>query len=153
MNTDLRSILSSARGPMPLAPAGGPMPLNTNTLRSPSDTRSDQADFAGILGIANRVTPDDEGPTHAAQARQTAEEFVSKVFIEPMLAQVRESNQSPPPFGPGDGEKQFAGLIDAQRALELVRSASWPIVDRLTSDMLKAVRPTDDATPVARTSL
>lgn len=101
---------------------------------------SSRSDFASIMGIANRgIGADGDEPLDAAdKAKKVAEEFVAKVFIEPMLKQARESNKEAPPFGPGQGEKQFSSLIDAQRSLDLVRSASWPIVDRLASDMTRA---------------
>ena len=96
-----------------------------------------QSDFASVLGIQNRVDHADAG-TPEEQAKRIAEEFVAKVFIAPVLKEVRESNDTPPPFGPGPGEKQFAGVMDAQRASEMVRSASWPIVDRLAADMTRS---------------
>jgi hypothetical protein len=98
---------------------------------------SRQADFASVLGIENRLTPR-AGGTPEDEARAVAEGFVAKVFIEPMLALARESNDQPPPFGPGPGEKQFGSLIDAQRSLEMVRSARWGIVERLAGDLTRA---------------
>ena len=89
-----------------------------------------------MLGIENRLarTPR-ESPEQ--EARRTAEELVSKVLVEPVFAQMRASNNATPPFGPAPGEKEFAPLVDAQRALELVRSARWPLVDRLASDLTR----------------
>ncbi|MBZ0171129.1 MAG: hypothetical protein K8E66_01990 [Phycisphaerales bacterium] len=102
----------------------------------PSAARA-QADFASILGIADRGVRDGtDNPV--AQAREAAEQFVAKVFIEPALAISRESSDLPPPFGAGSGEKQFSSLMDAQRAMDLVRSSEWPIVDRLVRDMTRA---------------
>lgn len=95
-----------------------------------------QTDFASIMGMQNRVSHAGDGTT-SEKARQAAQEFVAKVFIEPMLKQVRDSNHTPPPFGPGPGEKQFGSMIDAQRSIDLVRSASWPIVDRLAADLTR----------------
>lgn len=105
-----------------------------------SSRSSSQTDFASIMGVADRgVRAKADGQSAATnEARQAAEAFVAKVFIEPLLKQARESNKEAPPFGPGQGEKQFASLIDAQRSLDLVRSASWPIVDRLTADLSRA---------------
>lgn len=101
---------------------------------------SSRSDFASIMGVADRGVGahGNEPVDAAAKAKKVAEEFVAKVFIEPMLKQARDTNKEPPPFGPGQGEKQFSSLIDAQRSLDLVRSASWPIVDRLASDMTRA---------------
>ena len=95
------------------------------------------ADFAAVLGIAQRGVA--TGPSDAAgRARDAAERLVAKVLVEPVLASERASNAQPPPFGPGPGEKQFSGLIDAQRALDLVRSGNWAIVDRLAGDLARA---------------
>lgn len=103
-----------------------------------------RADFASILGIDQRVVARAGG---GDETRDAAEQFVAKAFIEPALAIARESNRLPPPLGPGNAEKQFASLIDAQRAMDLVRSTRWPIVDRLVSDLRR--EPTAD---VARAS-
>lgn len=102
----------------------------------PSAARA-QADFASILGIADRGVRGGADDS-AAQSREAAEQFVAKVFIEPALAISRESSDLPPPFGASSGEKQFSSLMDAQRAMELVRSSDWPIVDRLVADMTRA---------------
>jgi len=51
---------------------------------------------------------------------------------------VRSGNDQPPPFGPGPGEEKFGAFIDAQRAMDLVRSADWPIVDRIARDLARA---------------
>ncbi len=96
-------------------------------------------DFASILGIGERGVPRASG---GDETREAAEQFVAKAFIEPALAIARESNHLPPPLGPGSAEKQFASLIDAQRAMDLVRSTRWPIVDRLVSDLRR--EPTTD---------
>ena len=136
--------------------AGDPMSIGSVLNMGPEATNSDlksrlreiqaqsmagdvrtQSDFASVLGIQNRVEHADAG-TPEEQAKRVAEEFVAKVFIEPVLKEVREGNDTPPPFGPGPGEKQFAGLMDAQRSIEMVRSASWPIVDRLAADMTRS---------------
>ena len=121
------------------APDLGTLRLLGSSLPRPGQATS-QSDFASLMGVANRgIGSGSADPEDAAgKAKKVAEEFVAKVFIEPMLKQARESNKSAPPFGPGQGEKQFSSLIDAQRSLDLVRSASWPIVDRLAGDLTRA---------------
>jgi hypothetical protein len=122
--------------PIPqLAPHAGPPSLS----RFRPGTERDREDFASVLGIADRLIRDGEQAVED-RARETAETFVAKALVEPILTQVRESNTQPPPFGPGRGEKQFAALIDAKRAMDLVRSTEWPIVERLTSDLARAAR-------------
>jgi len=65
------------------------------------------------------------------KARQAAEGLVSTSFIKPILAQARESNNAPPPFGPTQAEKQFQSLLDNQLSDELVHAAQFPIVERM----------------------
>lgn len=98
-------------------------------------TARSQTDFASLLGVADRgrIRADDS-------PRAVAESFVATVLVEPVLASVRESNTQSAPFGPAPGENTFGALLDAQRALELVRKSGWPIVERLASDLERADR-------------
>lgn len=66
-----------------------------------------------------------------ANARQAAEGLVATSFIKPILAQARESNNAPPPFGPTQAEKQFQSLLDNRLSDELVRAARFPLVERM----------------------
>ena len=131
-------------GTLSIANADRPIRLGPARPYAPGSER--QADFASILGIENRLASRADA-TPEQEARSIAENFVAKVFIEPMLALVRESNDQPPPFGPGPGEKQFASLMDAQRSIDLVRAAEWPIVERLTNDLTRT--PDRPAVPAA----
>ena len=72
-----------------------------------------------------------------AQSRKAAEGLVSATFIEPILKQIRESNTAPPPFGPSRAEKQFASLLDTKLSDEIVRAANFPLVERITNQLLK----------------
>ncbi|USN98090.1 MAG: hypothetical protein H6810_07825 [Phycisphaeraceae bacterium] len=112
----------------------------TPLLAAPSLTgrmAQSQSDFASILGIAERGAHG-EAECDADRAREAAQELVASVLVQPTLAVERESDDLPPPFGPGEAEKQFGALIDAQRAIGLVRSTHWPLVDRLVEDMTRA---------------
>lgn len=71
-----------------------------------------------------------------AQARKAAEGLVSNTFIEPILKQIRESNDAPPPFGPTDAEKQFGALLDTKVADEIVQGTNFPIVEQITQRLL-----------------
>jgi Rod binding domain-containing protein len=110
-------------------------------LRSPLDAavfdRSREEDtrnsFASVLG----KTQQRDGEDPATKARQTAESFVSITFIQPLLKQLRESNHTPAPFGPSEGEKQFQGLMDAELAQRVVKAAHFPLVERITGDLMK----------------
>ncbi len=71
------------------------------------------------------------------KARKTAEDLVSVAMIEPTLKILRESNNAPAPFGPGDMEKAFAPMLDEAISQQIVRASGFGIVDRLASDLLK----------------
>ncbi len=77
------------------------------------------------------------------KARLAAEGLVSATFIEPILKQVRESNNTPPPFGPSSAEKQFSSLLDTKLADEIVKAANFPLVERITAQLLKNMPQTD----------
>lgn len=99
------------------------------------DGRRDDARtrFAEVLG--ERVSRPDEAPE--TQARRAAESFVAMTFVQPLLTQLRETNNAAPPFAPTPGEKQFQGLADAELAQRIVSRANWPLVDRIAGDLLK----------------
>lgn len=81
-----------------------------------------QKSFERILG---RKT-DKVGPE---AAREAAEDFVSMALVLPVLKQLREMNQAAAPFAPGEAEKKFGALLDAEMAGRLVRSTRFGIVD------------------------
>lgn len=68
--------------------------LRAIQARSVAQNVRTQSDFASVLGIQNRVAHADAG-TPEQQAKRIAEEFVAKVFIEPVLKEVREGNDTP----------------------------------------------------------
>lgn len=75
-------------------------------------------------------------------ARAAAEDFVALTFVQPILKQLRESNQTAAPFAPGQAEKTFQGLADEEIARRIVRASQWGLVDRIASDLAKAQQPT-----------
>jgi Rod binding domain-containing protein len=105
--------------------------------RAPSAeiVRQRQGDFSAMLGRASAQT---EEIAPEERARKSAEQFVALTFVQPLLKQLRESNAAAAPFAPTQGEKQFQGLIDADIAQKLVSKSNFPLVERLTSDLLKA---------------
>ena len=58
-------------------------------------------------------------------------------LVEPTLKLLRESNSAAPPFAPGDAEKAFGPLLDAEIARRVVRASGFGLVDRVASDLLK----------------
>jgi hypothetical protein len=99
-----------------------------------------QRSFADALGAARRAEGFDarEGRTPEARAREAAEMLVATTLVEPVFKQLRESNNAAPPFAPGQGEKQFGQLLDHRLSADIVKSANFPIVDRLARDLLRA---------------
>lgn len=98
-----------------------------------TDRFESQQSFARVLGREDRSrltgTPEQK-------ARDAAQQFVAQVFVQPVLKQLRDTNQAAAPFGPTDAEKTFRGQLDADLAQRIVRSTNWPLVDRLAQDML-----------------
>ncbi|OAB63960.1 hypothetical protein AY599_16305 [Leptolyngbya valderiana BDU 20041] len=88
-----------------------------------------QRDFSAV------IARDDANPKAAGSARRAAEDFVAMAFVEPMLAQMRESNNAAPPFAPGPGEKHFGEIMDRVMSRQIVRASRFPLVDRLESDL------------------
>ena len=95
-----------------------------------------QRGFAEVMATANRRSDAGAG-TPKDNARSAAEQFVAVTLVQPILAQLRESNAAAAPFAPGEGEKQFRALHDATLAQEIVRAAHWPLVDRLARNLLR----------------
>jgi hypothetical protein len=96
-----------------------------------------QDDFASALARA-RSSGAGAAPSAEARAREAAEEFVSVALVQPILASLRNTNAAAPPFRPSRGERQFQALADAHVARQIVRSAHFPLVDRLARDLLRA---------------
>lgn len=98
-----------------------------------ADVMREQASFAAALGRAGR----DSGMTDADRARDAAQDFVAQTFVQPLLKQFRDSDRTPAPFGPSQGEKQFRALMDVELARRIVRAQHFPLVDRLAQDLLR----------------
>jgi Rod binding domain-containing protein len=70
-----------------------------------------------------------------AQARKAAEEFVSISLVQPILAQLRKTNQAYGVFAPGEHEKQFGPLMDAEIAMRMTRASNFPLVDAVARNL------------------
>ena len=88
-----------------------------------------QQDFSAV------ISRDQADPNASGSARQAAEDFVAMAFVEPLLSQLRESNDAAPPFAPGPAERQFGEIMDQVLSRQIVRGSNFPLVDRLESDM------------------
>lgn len=97
------------------------------------DIRPHQADAAGFISALERAKAKRSAKEEATDA---AREFVAIALVQPALKHMRESGWAAPPFAPSDGERKFAGLLDAEIAQRVVRSANFPIVDRVAEGLL-----------------
>lgn len=95
-----------------------------------------QQDFARLLGRASD-TPSSTGGGPAAGENasgvrsdrgKAARDLVSIALVQPILKQLRQSNNAAAPFAPGPMEKQFGTFLDAQYANSLVKSGNFGLV-------------------------
>ncbi len=120
--------------------SGPRVDLLTNPAFKAQKTRSEAGDFLSAVnesvekGFARQVQDDVKIDD---DARKAAEGLVSTTFIEPILKQVRESNDAPPPFGPGKGEKQFGAILDTKLADQIVHAANFPLVERIAAQLMR----------------
>ncbi len=121
----------------PIPPIPSSRPAVDTGKQPPKDTNPLSTPNTNPLSIATKPNEGDEPETSALRARKAAEGLVSTTFIEPILKQVRESNDTPPPFGPSNAEKQFASLLDTKLADEIVHAANFPLVERITAQLLR----------------
>ena len=70
-------------------------------------------------------------------ARDAAQQFVAMTFIQPLLKEVRESNDAAAPFAPTQGEKMFGAMLDERIAQDNTRASDWDLIKRIESDLLR----------------
>lgn len=105
--------------------------MNTSAISpAPGMVTQRQRDFSAI------ISRDDSRADAKGSARQAAEDFVAMAFVEPLLSQLRESNDAAPPFAPGAAERQFGEIMDQVLSRQIVRASRFPLVERLESDMI-----------------
>jgi Rod binding domain-containing protein len=85
----------------------------------------------GFDSALRRALGGDQQPKQTP--RQAAEEFISMALVQPILEQLRETNQAAGPFAPGDAEKRFGPMLDAEIAHRMVKSAGWGLVGAVAS--------------------
>lgn len=116
---------------------------------APARVRTAEPDFAFALGAASSLAA--RAPREQ-QAREAAEEFVSVSLVQPILQELRSQNNAAAPFAPGDAERTFGALLDAEIARRIVRKADFPLVDEVARALLKhtPADPRTDARCAAR---
>ena len=99
------------------------------TVEASGELGRKQSQFSRLLvGERAKAVSEDE-------ATRIARDLVAVSLVQPLLKEWREAEQSPPPFGPGQAEKQFRAMQDANLAQELTRAQRFPLVERLTRDL------------------
>lgn len=99
------------------------------TVEASGELGRKQSQFSRLLtGERAKAVSEDE-------ATRTARDLVAVSLVQPLLKEWRESEQSPPPFGPGQAEKQFRAMQDSNLAQELTRAQHFPLVERLVRDL------------------
>ncbi len=106
--------------------SGSPRFFGSATLAPPRGGAFSSSLSAAIGGHENRAERD---------PREAAEELVAITLVQPILAQLRESDMGAEPFAPSDGEKRFGALYDAEIARRMVQGRSFPLVDALARQM------------------
>jgi Rod binding domain-containing protein len=92
----------------------------------------DQELFSQVISRA-KANPDE---TPEQKARGAAQQLVATALVQPVLKQLRESNNAAPPFAPNEAERTFRSLSDAALAQRMVGSEHWELVNVLARRML-----------------
>ncbi len=92
----------------------------------------DQASFKSVLGRVGTTTSSQTIKNgEKDEARESAEELVAIALVQPILSQMRSSNQAAEPFKPNEAERTFGSMMDAILARRLVHSSNWGLVDNV----------------------
>ncbi len=85
-----------------------------------------------------------------SRARKSAEEFVSMALVQPILSQLRDTNQAAAPFAPGRGERMFGGLWDAEIAQRVTSSQRFELVDIVARQLLRQTHVSAESAPQSK---
>lgn len=113
----------------------------TNKPVGPDFRGTDSGMTASVPGLRGKglsaldIKPGDK--ISPQQARKAAEEFVSLSLVQPVLAQLRKTNHAFGVFAPGEHEKQFGPLMDAEIALRVTKAQNFPLVDAVARNLLE----------------
>lgn len=80
------------------------------------------------MGVERKLSSND--PAHDA-----AQSFIATALIQPILKQLRQTNNAAEPFAPGEFEKQFAPLMDQIWSEQVTRSGNWPLVEAVAQHL------------------
>lgn len=96
---------------------------------------------AGGFGAALRRARSAAAGGTPEAARSAAEEFVAMTLVQPILAQMRAQNSAAAPFGPGEAERAFAPLWDAEIAARITKAENFGVVDAVARKLLERALP------------
>ena len=112
----------------------------TNFIDSPlqSIDSLDRSAFAAILhGVQEQSTFENQARTDRQDAAyEAAAQFVGMAFIQPMLAQMRDSTFATERFGPTAADDQFGPMLDAQLSDRITSASNFPLVDMVAEKLL-----------------
>lgn len=134
----LAKRLGSQKGPRT---QGDGKDAATNKPMGPDFRGTDSGMTASVPGLRGKglsaldIKPGDK--ITPQQARKAAEEFVSLSLVQPVLAQLRKTNHAFGVFAPGEHEKQFGPLMDAEIALRVTKAQNFPLVDAVARNLLE----------------
>lgn len=120
----------------PLTAPHGPQAWRSTAAAADRMLTGEQRTFMDVIGRGGLSNGSGAVPPEA-EARDAAEQLVAITFVQPILQQLRDSNDAAPPFAPTQGERQFRALLDAELAREIASAAQFPLVDRLARDLLR----------------
>lgn len=135
--------------------------MNSSALRfaqigDPSIARQEsienQASFASVLSRA-QTRPDKANQTPEQKAREAAEQLVATALVQPVLKQLRETNNAAEPFKPNSAERSFGQMMDTQMSQRIVGSKSWALVDRVAETLMKRGAATSKAVTPANSTI
>jgi Rod binding domain-containing protein len=107
-----------------------------NVARLASEPGSGRTDNQQLFSQVISRAKTDAAETPEQRARKAAEQLVSTALVQPILKQMRESNNAAPPFAPNEAERTFRSFMDASLAQRMVGSQRWGLVDQLARRML-----------------
>lgn len=95
----------------------------------------EQASFSAVLSRVH-ARPGEAPLSPREKAREAAQQLVATALVQPMLKQLRETNNAAEPFKPNAAEKSFGRLMDTELSQRIVSSRGWALVDRVADSLL-----------------
>lgn len=88
-----------------------------------------------VESLQNAESETDPAKRAEKESRAVAQEFVAVALVQPLLEQLRSSNNAWGPFKPGAHEERFGAMLDAEYASRISKASGYGLVDRLARDL------------------